>query len=247
MACCVYFAIVFQLAMKASCFKYLCRLTLKHKKVIVKILLTSLSLGAALTLGAADANAAEVIAIEQTDQAPLFDGRCGSEEWKLATKIELPAQVAVYLMHDRNSLFVCAKGKAEDYTVIDLYIEDAETGHFHTPHASAQLGQRLRTDKEWSETKFWELEDWSGFWVPYAGNEETEEGVRTKFLEGSHREIQVLRKKFVGNSWKMMIEVSGVHHEGKYGAQFIYPDNAVDIDESTWGTFSFSNSKSVRD
>jgi len=29
------------------------------------------------------------------------------------------------------------------------------------------LGERLLTDKEWSESKFWNLEDWGGFWVPY--------------------------------------------------------------------------------
>jgi len=150
-------------------------------------------------------------------------------------------------MHDKDSLFVCAKGKAEDYTVIDLYIEHAETGHLHNLHASAQLGERLLTDKEWSESENWNLEDWGGFWVPYAGNEETEDGMRPKFLKGSHREIQVLRKKFAGNTWNMMIGVSGVNHEGKYGAEFFYPESAVDTDESTWGKFSFSKSKGVKD
>lgn len=202
---------------------------------------------ATLLFAAADASASETIAISKTHKAPLFDGRCSKDEWQAATKIELPAQVSVYLMHDKDSLFVCAKGKAEDYTVVDLYIAHAETGHLHNLHASAQLGERLLTDKEWSESEYWNLEDWGGFWVPYAGNEETDDGMRTKFLEGSHREIQVLRKKFAGNTWKMMIGVSAVNHEGKYGAEFFYPESAVDNDESTWGKFSFSKSKGVKD
>ena len=107
-----------------------------------------LLLSATLLFAAVDANASEIIAINQTDKAPLFDGRCGKDEWQAATKIELPAQISIYLMHDKDSLFVCAKGKAEDYTVIDLYIEHAETGHLHNLHASAQLGERLLTDKE---------------------------------------------------------------------------------------------------
>jgi hypothetical protein len=213
----------------------------------VKTLSPLLLLSATLVLDAAEASAFETIAINQTDKAPLFDGRCSRDEWQAATKIELPALVSVYLMHDQDSFFVCAKGKAEDYTVIDLYIEHAETGQLHNLHASAQLGERLLTDKAWSESEFWNLEGWGGFWVPYAGNEESEDGMRTKFLKGSHREIQVLRKKFAGNTWNMMIGVSAVNHEGKYGAEFFYPESAVDTDESTWGKFSFSKSGSIKD
>jgi len=206
-----------------------------------------LLLSATLVFAAAVANASETIAINQTNKAPLFDGRCGNDEWHGATKIELPAQVSVYLMHDKYSLFVCAKGKTNDYTVIDLYIKDAATGHLYNLHASAQLAERLLTDKEWSESEHWNHKDWSGFWVPYAGDEETENGTRTTFLEGSHREVQVLRKKFVGNTWNIMIGVSAINHEGKYGAEFFYPENAVDTDESTWGKFSFSEYKGVQE
>ena len=205
----------------------------------MKTLSLLLLLSTTLLFNVADANASETIAIKQTNKAPLLDGSCGKDEWQAATQIELPAQVSVFLMHDQDSLFVCAKGKAEDHTVIDLYIEHAETGHLHNLHASAQLGERLLTDKEWSESEFWNLEGWGGFWVPYAGNEETEDGMRTKFLKGSHREIQVLRKKFAGNTWSMMIGVSAVNHEGKYGAEFFYPEGAVDTDKSTWEKFSF--------
>ncbi len=193
-----------------------------------------------LLLLAGEAVSSEAIGINPTSKTPLFDGRCDTSEWQDARKLELPAQTAIYLMHDQDSLFVCAKGKAEDYTVIDLYIEDAETGYLHNLHASAQLSERTLSDKDWSESEFWNNKDWSGYWVPYAGEEETDEGKRTQFLEGSHREIQVLRKKFVGNNWNMMIRVSAVYQDGEYGAEFFYPEQAVDTDKSTWTTFSFS-------
>lgn len=179
------------------------------------------------------------ISIGLTISAPLFDGSCGKSEWGAAQKIELPAGASIYLMHDKGSLFVCAKGKAEDYAVIDLYIENAETGHLHNLHASAQLSEKLLIDKEWGQPERWNLKDWGGFWVPYAGYEETEKGRRPKFLKGSHREIQVLRKKFSGNIWKMMISVSAINHEGDSQA-FFFPEKAVDTDTSTWLTFSFS-------
>ncbi|ACV25503.1 hypothetical protein [Kangiella koreensis] len=206
----------------------------------MQISLKLLLLTASLSILSGEAIASEAIGINPTSKTPLFDGHCDKEEWQASTKIELPAQTAIYLMHDKESLFVCAKGKAEDYTAIDLYIEHAETGHLYNLHASAQLSERTLSDKDWSESAFWNHKDWSGYWVPYAGEEETDEGKRTKFLEGSHREVQVLRKKFVGNTWNMMIRLSAVYQDGEYGAEFFYPEKAADTEKSTWAKFFFS-------
>ena len=204
-----------------------------HK--LSKIVLSSIVILCLATEG----NASEIITINSTNKAPLFDGRCDKDEWKSATKFELPAQASVYLMHDKYSLYVCAKGKAEDYTVIDIYIENSETGHLHNLHASAQLGERLFKGKEWSKPDRWNLKDWSGFWVPYAGIDDSEDGKRPKFLKGSHREMQVLRKKFVGETWNIMVSVSSIYNEEGF-TTFSYPEKAVDIDKSTWAKFSFS-------
>jgi len=192
-----------------------------------------------LSFVATEANASEVITINSTNKAPLFDGRCDTEEWRSATKFELPAKSSVYLMHDNDSLYVCAKGKSEDYAVIDIYIDNAETGVLHNLHASAQLSERLFKGKKWGEPDRWNLKNWSGFWVPYAGNEQTEDGKRPKFLKGSHREMQVFRKKFIGKTWNIMISVSSIYHEEGF-TTFSYPEKAVDTDKSTWATFSFS-------
>ena len=190
-------------------------------------------------------NASDVITINSTNKAPLFDGRCDQDEWKPAKKFELPAQTFVYLMHDNHSLYVCAKGKAEDYTVIDIYIENDKTGVLHNLHASAQLGERVFNGKEWSKPDRWNLKDWSGFWVPYAGRVESEDGLKPKFLKGSHREIQILRQKFPSDTWNMMISVSGVN-DGENSTEFSYPENAVDTDSSTWAKFSFSKLSSAK-
>jgi len=197
-----------------------------------------LLLSASLSFVATEANASETIAINSTNKAALLDGRCGNDEWEAATKIELPAQVSIYLMHDKDSLYICAKGKAEDTTSLDLYIEHAETGHLHHFHLSAQMGERVRTDKGWGESATWILKDWTGFWIPYFGYEDTENGKRPKFFRGLHRQVQVLRKKFPGNTWNIMFGVS-IKREGKW-AEYVYPKKAVDNDKSTWGKFSFS-------
>ncbi|WP_100658539.1 hypothetical protein [Alteromonas flava] len=143
-------------------------------------------------------------------------------------------------MHDDDALYVCAKGKEEDYTVIDIYIENTETGNLHNLHASAQLAERITAGQKWGESVFWDLRDWGGFWVPFAGTEDTDNGPRTKFLKGSHREIQILRSKFPEKNWNMMISISGVHQAGEYGATFSFPNDAIDTDRSTWTQFQFS-------
>ncbi len=181
----------------------------------------------------------DAISIKPSQRAALLDGRCGNDEWDVATKIELPAQVAIYLMHDRDYFYLCVKGKAEDYTGLDLYIEHEETGHLHHFHLSAQMGERVHTDKGWGESATWDLKDYAGFWIPYFGLEDPENRKGPKFARGTHRQMQVLRKKFAGNTWNMMIGVGAIRHEGK-GAEFVYPEGAVNSDKSTWRKYSFS-------
>ncbi len=200
-----------------------------------------LLLSASLLFLATKASAFETIAINPTNKAALLDGRCGNDEWEAATKIELPAQASIYLMQDEDSFYICAKGKAEDYTVLDLYIEHAETGQLHHFHLSAQMGESVLTEEGWEQASGkWELKDYAGFWVPFSGLEDPENRKDPKFERGTHRQVQVLRKKFSGNTWNMMFGVSAINHEGNSGAEFFYPEKAVADDKATWGKFSFS-------
>jgi len=51
--------------------------------------------------------------------------------------------------------------------------------------------------------------------------------------------MQILRKKFIGDTWNIMINVSGIYHnESSTGLS--YPEKSVDTDSSTWTKFSFS-------
>ena len=200
-----------------------------------------LLLSASLLFLATKASASETIAINPTSKPALLDGRCGADEWEAATKFELPAQASIYLMHDKDSFYICAKGKAEDYTVLDLYIEHAETGQLHHFHLSAQMGESVLTDEGWEPaSEKWDLKDYAGFWVPFSGLEDPENRKDPNFERGTHRQVQVLRKKFAGNTWNMMFGVSAINHEGNSGAEFFYPEKAVADDKSTWGKFSFS-------
>jgi len=210
----------------------------------VNVLSKLLAVSAVLALAAHDANisktrASDAIVINSTDKAALLDGRCGNDEWDVAKKIDLPAQVSLFLMHNENYFYLCAKGKEEDFTVLNLYIEHPETGNLHQFHLSAQMGERVRTNEGWGPSATWDLKDYAGFWVPFFGTEETENGRRLKFAVGTHRQIQVSRKKFSGDIWNMMIGVGGINYEGRDDAEFLYPEKAIADDKSTWAEFSF--------
>jgi hypothetical protein len=187
-----------------------------------------------------EATAAEPIIIKSTNKTALLDGRCGNDEWDVATKIELAAGASIYLMHDEDYFYFCACGKAEDYTILDLYIEHAETGRLHKFHLSAQMGESVLTEDGWkNESGKWNLIDYAGFWVPYSGLEDVEKRIGPKFAKGTHRQMQISRKKFAGTTWNMMFGVGGIKQEGD-GGRLLYPEKAIGEDKSTWRKFSFS-------
>lgn len=182
----------------------------------------------------------ETVAINRTTKTALLDGRCGNDEWEAATKINLPAEASIYLMHDEDYFYFCAAGKQEDYTILDVYIENSATGRLHKFHLSAQMGESILMNDGWERaSEKWELQGYAGFWVPYSGLEDPENRINPLFARGTHRQMQISRKKFAGHTWKMMFGVGGIIQEGE-GAQFFYPESASEEDNSTWGSFSFS-------
>jgi hypothetical protein len=209
---------------------------MKNKKGLLTLLLIILSNGTI----AQQTTSEQSIAIKSTKKAGLLDGSCGNDEWDAATKIKLEGQAAIYFMHDEDYFYFCASGKEEDYTVLDLYIENSETSQLHKFHLSAQMGEAMFTDNEWKPASGkWDLKDYAGFWVPYSGLEDVEKRISPIFETGTHRQLQIARKKFPGNTWNMMIGLGAVRHEGE--GQILYPKDAKGDDRSTWARFSFSD------
>lgn len=197
-------------------------------------------LSTALAFGGSAVTAAETITIKETNKSALLDGRCGGDEWDAATKTELPAQASFYVMHDQEYFYICVKATADDHTVIDLYIEHPQTDELHKFHLSAQMGEAILRNGEWEPASDpWDLKDYAGFWVPYSGLEDPENRKNPRFAKGTHRQVQISRKKFPGDTWTMMIDVGAMRREGK-SVSVTYPEAAVGTDKSTWGKFSFS-------
>lgn len=184
------------------------------------------------------AGASEPVPVNATETAVLLDGSCGGDEWDAATIIELSAQLSLFLMHDKHSVYICAKSAIDDPMALDLFIEHPQTGHGHHFHLSAQMGERIYTDHDEGESATWELQDWTGFWTPYYGLEESEGNQRVNFYRKSNKQVQILRKKFPSETWNMMVSV-GVRHLGERST-VSYPLQAEESDMMSWGAFSFS-------
>lgn len=205
------------------------------------LILRGLLINTFLLFSLIQANASEIIPINLTNKTALLDGQCGNDEWAVATKIELPEQAELLLMYDQHYFYLCAKGKAEDYAVLDLYIENAKTGAPHKFHLSAQMGERVFNGKEWERvSEKWVLNDYAGFWVPYSGLEDQENRKNPKFARGTHRQLQISRKKFAGNTWNMMIGLSAIKDKNDNNVTLFFPEKATENDKSSWQRFSFS-------
>ncbi|NAS30687.1 hypothetical protein GTQ40_06865 [Flavobacteriaceae bacterium R38] len=209
--------------------------------LLISLILTSNSFAQLNDNQTSKTTVAELITINPSQKTVLLDGRCGNDEWEDATKIELSAGASIYLMYDEDYFYFCACGKAEDYTILDLYIEHAETGRLHKFHLSAQMGESILTDNGWEPASGkWELKDYAGFWVPYNGLEDPENRINPLFKSGTHRQMQISRKKFAGNTWNMMFSLSGIQQDDD-GGMLLYPEKASSEDKLTWGKFLFSN------
>ena len=202
-------------------------------KILLKLLLVT---GAFNSLDI-EAKVPESTLIYQTDTPALLDGRCGNDEWEVATKITHPASATVYLMHDHQYFYICAKGNEGELTVLDLYIQNTETEKLHKFHLSAQMGEAIFENNDWKNIGTWQLEDWAGFWVPYFGTRDTENGKAPKFYSDAHRQVQVARSKFPGDTWKMMFTVS-IRRDGNW-LNILLPEKAIDNDATKWRTFRF--------
>ncbi len=199
-----------------------------------------LALGAILSYLPAQVSAEQAIAINPTSKPALLDGRCGNDEWDAATAINLPLEASIYVMHDDDYFYFCTKGKKEDTNVLDLYIENAQTGHMHKFHLSAQMGESFYDGKEWVKSAKWDLQGYAGFWVPYSGLEDRVNRKNPRFARGTHRQMQISRSKFAGNTWNIMVGLSGIKDKDGQNQALFYPEKAVESDRSTWAKFSFS-------
>ncbi|WP_196139148.1 hypothetical protein [Aliikangiella sp. G2MR2-5] len=207
----------------------------------MKKILAGIICGLTISLAAHSYPINQAIKVPSTTTKPLLDGQCDDREWQPAHKLQLPAKVSILLMNDSESFYICMKGKKNDYTTADIYIEHPESKSLWNLHASAQIGEREFDGKQWPDFDWWNHQQWSAFWVPFSGSKETDKGTQIEFLKGTHREFQILRSKFSGNTWRVMLRVGGINHQNSGRANLFYPQEAKDTSSENWMTIQLTS------
>lgn len=184
------------------------------------------------------AQASDIISIPLTKSTPLLDGICHENEWQSSYSVELSDEVQLSLLQTEKYIYVCAKGKNEDYTALDIYLNDVKKNTIRNLHISAQLGEREYSNGKWSAMLWWNQQGWTAFWVPFSGFKE-ENGIRKpSFLRGSNREVKFSKTILNSNKFLATLILSSVTVNGKLNQSISFPLDSVPEDSSTWANFS---------
>jgi hypothetical protein len=141
----------------------------------------------------------------------MVDAKISDGEWTDAAKIDLFRGGRLYAKKVGEYLFLAVVFPEGTAMSTDLYIDDG-TQPLTNLHASAQLGERVPRNGEWSD------DDWK-----WANNRDWVANVNRiaswqerKFRDENVREYQILRQRFPGAQWRVMLEVHMRQTEEKW-------------------------------
>ncbi len=137
-----------------------------------------------------------------------IDGLFNKEDWSNSKVIELTSNNSLYLIQDKDNLFLGIQNKENVARYIDLYIDNESIGTINL-HASMQLGERQLID-EWSDT----IPEWNwGNNTNWTANkvEVVSEDEKIPFIESlksyDGHEFQISKKKINNKKVKIRLEI----------------------------------------
>jgi hypothetical protein len=163
----------------------------------------------------------------------LLDNRCDADEWRDAESLPLGEGVTWLRKQDARYVYLCLVLPAGSYGTIDVYLQPADGSAPWNLHASAQLGERQRTEEGWPEAWTWgNQRDWYSPAVPFSGVEQGEKGARATFAALPGREIQIARARFGAGPWRLMFELRALG--AARDRSLVHPVGATPDDPSEW-------------
>jgi hypothetical protein len=185
----------------------------------------------------ADAGQAGSLTVPQGSSV-LLDNRCDPAEWKDANRFAIADGVQLALKQDAQYLYLCMRLPALSYGTTDVYLQPATGSAPWNLHASAQIGEKQRTDAGWpAEWTFGNQRDWYSPAVPFRGVREVKGGVSASFAPIEGREIQIGRARFGPGPWRLMFELRALGKRQDREAR--YPVGASIDDPSGWAELRF--------
>lgn len=179
--------------------------------------------------GATWSDAAGRIVRVPTGKAVMIDGKITPGEWSDAAEVPMPGNARLYLKSSGEFVYVAVQFPETRSGFTDLYVA-AEDGRVHDLHASAKLGERHLQNGKWPPwSKWWNNDGW-------VANVSQVESFETRtFVPANVREYQIVRSRFRGRQWRLMLEMSVESQAGEYTVVG-FPASASNANPENWLT-----------
>ncbi len=177
---------------------------------------------------------AESLSIGRSESILLLDGRCEAAEWRHAARHAVTDRIALRLQQDARYLYLCVTSPEDSMNTLDIYLQAADRPELMNLHASAQVGQRVRSDAGWPEYQWWNHDGWYSPAVPFTGMQRDGERTQARFKPGVAREVQIDKARFGAYPWRVMFQIGGERDAEGHWINRSFPADASEDDPSGW-------------
>ena len=172
---------------------------------------------------------------------PMVDGRCSEYAELGAATQTLEQNVQFWLYQDDDYLWLCLALPEMSYGALDLAVDAPRLDQPRALHVSAQLGEWPLASPEQAPQSpdsplWWQIRGWTANTMRVNGSEQTEEGLKPRFLPDEAREIQFSKARFGSGDWRIRLDLNGIKGSDGLWHTVQYPP--AEGDERPWAAIS---------
>jgi proline iminopeptidase len=179
--------------------------------------------------------AQQVIRVPQGDGTPvLIDGRIVVDEWRDALSLNVDPSVKLYFKQFRGHVYFGIKVDRASPAYVDVFLMDGDH-RLYNLHASMQIGERLLVGNDWTDaspvTNWGNSSDWIANEAKINAEQDERLPISKRFFPYDGIEYQIRRKRFVGRTWRIRVEVRD------FAGQLpdtVFPANSQRRDSKHW-------------
>jgi hypothetical protein len=184
-------------------------------------------------------NGQETLKVPQGNGTPvMIDGKFSDGEWQDAAVKEIAPSIHLYLKQYKGNVFLGLKATTPFKAYVDLFL-CPEAGKLFNLHASMQLGERVLSGNDWTDTEpptQWGNEtDWTASRSKFDPLKDRELPVTERLFPYDGKEFQLRRARFKGRRWRVRIEVrdlAGTH------PTIAFPSNSERFKTDRWAVLN---------
>lgn len=172
---------------------------------------------------------------------PMTDGRCSEYAELGAATQTLESEVQFWLFQDDDYLWLCMALPEKSFGTLDLHIDSPGLDEPRVVHVSAQLGEWPLAKPEQAPQSpdsplWWQIRGWTANPMRLNGSEQTDAGVKPKFLPAQARELQFSKDRFGRGDWRIRFDLNAVMGSDGLWHTVRYPSSQGE--ERPWATIN---------